>query len=485
MICNNSVILPSRKAIFENKNTLYKYTGYIIGNILMTKVDSLNAIPNTKHISLTAKPIDNGDVKVFLSHTQKTSIDELNISNNNSEVNFKEEKTDNKKKWLIGAGIALGAVAVSVVGCLLFKKFNGNTLLNAQNITASNDAARAIGDTLDITLSRAGEPPKVAFEKVDDIVEDVAQSSLDKIFDKHLVLDILPENIIFKEAESVEEGVRFAKEVLKIPQVDDKFSLEAINFVNKSIVDVSNTNKGKLFLPKSLVYDALDDFTYAAVNRTVDSGNFAQLAINSKYFDESFLSDKIMKCLKIDGQDLFILDREGKSIVLKDLLPTEEFVSLSKRFFSEQPLTTQEKRKLCYSLDSALSKIRSNPKVEIGLIEPKSTVYHEMGHLQDFLLNLKETQDYDNRYITKTLFENMYSFIPDELRKSVSPTNYEFFYDESVRNIVGQVSNYSKVSIGEFVAEVYSGLISGKKFSPEVMTLYKKYNGPIPGTNIF
>ena len=101
MICNNSVILPSRKAIFENKNTLYKYTGYIIGNILMTKVDSLNAIPNTKHISLTAKPIDNGDVKVFLSHTQKTSIDELNISNNNSEVNFKEEKTDNKKNGLL------------------------------------------------------------------------------------------------------------------------------------------------------------------------------------------------------------------------------------------------------------------------------------------------------------------------------------------------------------------------------------------------
>ena len=40
---------------------------------------------------------------------------------------------------------------------------------------------------------------------------------------------------------------------------------------------------------------------------------------------------------------------------------------------------------------------------EIGLIEPKSTIYHEMGHLQDFLLNLKETQDYDNRYDTKTL----------------------------------------------------------------------------------
>lgn len=450
----------------------------------MTKVDSLNTILNTKPISLTTKPIDNGGIEVFSNNTQKANVDEINISNKNSEVKS-EEKTDNKKKWIIGAGIALGAVAVGVAGCVLFKKFNRNTLLNAQNITStSDDAAKTIGESFKSISSQAEEALDIATDKVDDVVKTVAKSELDEIYDKHLILAILPENIIFKEAETVEEGVRFAKEVLKIPQVDDKFSLEAINFVNKSIVDVSNANGGRLFMPKSLVYEALDDFTYAAVNRTIDSSNFAQLAINSKYFDDSFLSDKIMQCLKIDGQDLFILGKDGKSIALRELLPTDEFVSLSKKFFSDKTMTIQEKRKLCYSLDGALSKIKSCPGAEIGLIEPKSTIYHEMGHLQDFLLNLKETQDYDNRYVTKTLFENMYSFIPDELRKGVSPTNYEFFYDESVRNIIGQVSNYSKVSIGEFVAEVYSGLISGKKFSPEVMELYKKYNGPIPGANI-
>lgn len=450
----------------------------------MTKVDSLNTILNTKPISLTTKPIDNGGIEVFSNNTQKANVDEINISNKNSEVKS-EEKTDNKKKWIIGAGIALGAVAVGVAGCVLFKKFNGNTLLNAQNITStSDDAAKTIGESFKSISSQAEEALDIATDKVDDVVKTVAKSELDEIYDKHLILDILPKNIIFKEAETVEEGIRFAKEVLKIPQVDDKFSLEAINFVNKSIVDVSNANAGRLFMPKSLVYEALDDFTYAAVNRTIDSSNFAQLSINSKYFDDSFLSDKIMQCLKIDGQNLFILGKDGKSIALKELLPTDEFVSLAKKFFSDKTMTIQEKRKLCYSLDGALSKIKFCPSAEIGLIEPKSTIYHEMGHLQDFLLNLKETQDYDNRYVTKTLFENMYSFIPDELRKEVSPTNYEFFYDESVRNIVGQVSNYSKVSIGEFVAEVYSGLISGKKFSPEVMELYKKYNGPIPGANI-
>ena len=63
----------------------------------MTKVDSLNTILNTKPISLTTKSIDNGGIEVFSNNTQKANVDEINISNKNSEVNS-EEKTDNKKK---------------------------------------------------------------------------------------------------------------------------------------------------------------------------------------------------------------------------------------------------------------------------------------------------------------------------------------------------------------------------------------------------
>ena len=63
-------------------------------------------------------------------------------------------------------------------------------------------------------------------------------------------------------------------------------------------------------------------------------------------------------------------------------------------------------------------------------------------HSMEYVQYLKETQDYDNRYVTKTLFENMYSFIPDELRKGVSPTNYEFFYKRtSIKSIFTNISD--------------------------------------------
>lgn len=42
-----------------------------------------------------------------------------------------------------------------------------------------------------------------------------------------------------------------------------------------------------------------------------------------------------------------------------------------------------------------------------------------------------------------------------------------------------QVSEYGMKNNLEFVAETYSGLANGRKFSAEVMNLYKKYSGPV------
>ena len=42
------------------------------------------------------------------------------------------------------------------------------------------------------------------------------------------------------------------------------------------------------------------------------------------------------------------------------------------------------------------------------------------------------------------------------------------------------VSAYAQAGIGEFIAEVYMMILSGKKMPKEVMELYKKYKGPEP-----
>ena len=52
------------------------------------------------------------------------------------------------------------------------------------------------------------------------------------------------------------------------------------------------------------------------------------------------------------------------------------------------------------------------------------------------------------------------------------------FFSDAEQKAIGKVSNYAKTGIGEFVAETYAGLVEGKKFSDDVIALYKKYGGP-------
>ena len=76
---------------------------------------------------------------------------------------------------------------------------------------------------------------------------------LTKLYNEKMQLVNLAEKIDFKEAKTVEEGIKFAKDVLKIGEVDSNFTLEAINYANKGLVDVSNANKGHLFMPKKCI----------------------------------------------------------------------------------------------------------------------------------------------------------------------------------------------------------------------------------------
>ena len=80
-------------------------------------------------------------------------------------------------------------------------------------------------------------------------------SKIKTLYKDKLVFSELGEKLEFKEAATVEEGIKFAKEVLKIPEVDNTFTLDAINTVNKGLVDVSNAYKGKLFMPRALRYE--------------------------------------------------------------------------------------------------------------------------------------------------------------------------------------------------------------------------------------
>ena len=93
------------------------------------KVDSLNIVSNTKPLSVVSKLEINSKIEVFENKKTKANIDEIDLCNQNSN-NQIEEKSDNKKKWLIAAGIALGTLAVGVASFVGWEKWNVPTSFN-------------------------------------------------------------------------------------------------------------------------------------------------------------------------------------------------------------------------------------------------------------------------------------------------------------------------------------------------------------------
>lgn len=433
----------------------------------------------------------------------------------NSDEKTKQKKKENSKKYLLGLGA--GFVAVVATGLCLMRR----------------------------------DANKVA-----------------KLYKDKLIKCNLSEHIDFKEAKTLEEGIKFAKEVLGIKEVkgfetiNKEGALEAINFANKGIVDVSNANKGNLYIPSALSLEEIGESTLAYDVLDINSARFGQLGINKRYFTHEGL-DKILKekfnileMAKDTTQKA--KDSSSKRDINFGIKWSDRYKALLNRYKSNpQSLTIAEKRELDATYRETASAwsnaIKYNPistlEKEVGLLNkngitcdfealsklpideqikkfdevcleffnktntilgiessqyiPCETIYHEMGHLQDFGKNLKNLHikntawgrlkeafktrrkqdecldNIQNRWAkkgdkgVKKLLEDS----PDDF-KMLYPDFYEHITDPEIQKTAGQVSSYAREGIGEFIADTYSGLISGKKYSDDVMKLYEKYNGP-------
>lgn len=88
---------------------------------------------------------------------------------------------------------------------------------------------------------------------------------------------------------------------------------------------------------------------------------------------------------------------------------------------------------------------------------PNYVFHHELGHI------------------------NHNKLIPDDIYRRFSSREkiLEWQNNEKVQEVCARVSGYSGQQPFEFVAEVYSGLINGQTFHPDVLSLYKALKGPI------
>lgn len=384
-------------------------------------------------------------------------------------------------------------------------------------------------------------------------------NKLTKLYNEKMQLVNLAEHIDFKEAKTVEEGIKFAKDVLKIGEVDSNFTLEAINYANKGLVDVSNANKGHWFAPKKMLYSDLKDNTLAHVIKDVESNRFGEFAINKKFFDNQKICESIDRNLFYDDKTKIFKFHSDDTITTCfhkgiPIVPSKEVQKLIQKYYKNpNEMNIEEKRLLSWSLkngfDELYAKFERYPldtikqyqkifekelnininiadltqkttkeqeeiltkwtenlsknnktafNVKLDLYSPNKTIYHEMGHLQDFAKNLKEldlkrwklpsfsskvdnsdVEHVNNRWggLTYSGYKELFEKDPAKFKKRY-PDLYEFLTNQEYQQSAGKVSAYAQTSIGEFIAETYAKMVRGDKISDDVMKLYEKYNGP-------
>lgn len=330
----------------------------------------------------------------------------------------------------------------------------------------------------------------------------------------------LAEHIEFKPAKTIQEAIEFGKKNLGIKKYSNfgEKDIEAINFLNEGFVNASNMMKGKIRLPKKVSYD--ETIGENALAGVITDGPFkGRFFLNKniftnieKYIDELIAGNSNFISVTQDGKNFkykynHLFDGEsikpliqqiakyksGKLTTLKDKALLYNYLgSFSDTIHSimDSPfhniksiIETKGLKEICElnNIPTDLEKIKllplkeqqqilsnilkvSNKKITISFqmkdVSPFTTVYHELGHLQDM----------KPRCLTTDKFNNEYEYYPKELKEWVDNSEY--------MQIASRVSAYSTHGPGEFIAETFSKLMDGAKLPDEVISLYKKLEGP-------
>ena len=162
---------------------------------------------------------------------------------------------------------------------------------------------------------------------------------------------------------------------------------------------------------------------------------------------------------------------ENPNVVLKDLYSQQTFVelvknkapNLFKNLDDVLKLSTEEQSKYLSILREELisQKVPFNKIPTASILSfktsPFATIFHELGHTA-----------HEKNAIFKYNFGKMHE----------GGKLFNLLKTPEAQETAAKVSWYAKTTPIEFVAEVFSGIISGNKYPDDVMSLYNKFGGP-------
>ena len=313
----------------------------------------------------------------------------------------------------------------------------------------------------------------------------------------------LAEHIDFKEAKTLEEAKKFAKENLGINSYN-LTNLDIANYVNEALVNINNKNKGKQIYNriKTLPEEHTGWFSVKGKCLSVNEAKTLKLtniqSLTQRYND---VLSNVSDILELTPNQQELLQKAGKNITnltmkeriyLHDMLGhIEQHDKMSTYSFFKDSLHNKSVREFlaknnlpqdfesfkslpeesqCDIIDKIFE--NTNYKVSVPDFGAFHTINHEMGHN----LHLENVgHKMYNKYVVSVSGE------PDKAKQLIAKKYDEFSKEEPEWHMLELVSKYSMFSPGEAVAEIFAGLQNGVKFNDEIMALYKKYGGPMVG----
>lgn len=270
------------------------------------------------------------------------------------------------------------------------------------------------------------------------------------------------EHIDFKEAKSIEEAIKWGKENLGITNYEKYDNLEVLNWINKGITDIQNKIPLKERLFKKIKFESAGINGFQA---RCDCGK--ELVFNK---------DILINIDNLFSKDIYdyklIMSAPNKSY--KNINSIKQIEKIIQNYEKNNHLSWNEKikfheymRKIWFIDDKSVNLSLKEIEHLLNSVNPHYIISHEAGHVLH------------RRNVGEKIFGEMGKIkeIEEWGAKNKAITE-EFLNTKSIQETAGKVSLYAKESPLEFVAETFAQILEGRKFSDEVMALYKKYNGP-------
>ena len=195
------------------------------------KVDSLNIVSKTKSLAVVSNPEMNSNIEIFGSYNTGSNTDEITFSTASADIK-PEEKSNKKRKWLISAGIVLGASAIGIASYLLLKKTPKNII--KPNLSNTNPQINSlIDDMTNFLIKNKGKH--------------IGSEDIINIFKKHqpdIKLDVIddvvesPFGAIFSPSVVASSGVKIAEDLSRY--TDEGFVQNEFEYSERKIYASSN-----------------------------------------------------------------------------------------------------------------------------------------------------------------------------------------------------------------------------------------------------